>query len=133
MLRSIARAALLVMVCWALGCGTTSRSVRSGGGARGGVGKISYYSDALAGRPTASGVPYDPGEDTCAHRKIPFGTRVRVTLTDTGAAATCEVNDRGPFVRGRILDVSRAVAKKLGLLKRGVASGKVEVIRRPRS
>lgn len=121
------------MVCWGLGCGTTSRSVRSGGGVRGGVGKISYYSDALAGRPTASGVRYDPGEDTCAHRKLPFGTRVRVTLIDTRATATCEVNDRGPFVRGRILDVSRAVAKKLGLLKRGVARGEVEVIRRPRS
>lgn len=88
-------------------------------------GVISWYHDSLAGRRTASGERYDPRARTCAHRKHPFGTRLRVTLVDTGASVECRVNDRGPFVAGRVLDVSRVLAEELDLIERGVAPGRV--------
>lgn len=88
-------------------------------------GVISWYHDSLAGRRTASGERYNPRARTCAHRKHPFGTRLKVTIADTGASAECRVNDRGPFVDGRVLDVSRALAEELDLIERGVAAGKV--------
>lgn len=88
-------------------------------------GVISWYHDSLAGRRTASGERYDPRARTCAHRKHPFGTRLRVTIVDTGASVECRVNDRGPFVSGRVLDVSRALAEELDLIERGIAPGQV--------
>ncbi len=92
-------------------------------------GPVSYYSDALAGRPTASGEPYTPTELTAAHRRLPFGTRVRVTRLDTGASVIVRVNDRGPFGRrGRVLDLSRAAAEQLEMIERGVVDARVEVL-----
>lgn len=88
-------------------------------------GGISWYHDSLAGRRTANGERYNPRARTCAHKKHPFGTRLRVTIVDTGASAECRVNDRGPFVKGRVLDVSRALAEELDLIERGVAEGRV--------
>jgi rare lipoprotein A len=83
-------------------------------------GLASYYADALAGRRTASGEVYRPDEATCAHRRHAFGTRLRITAVASGRSAMCRVNDRGPFVKGRILDVSRSVAERLGVLQAGV-------------
>lgn len=88
-------------------------------------GGISWYHDSLAGRRTANGERYNPRARTCAHKQHKFGTRLRVTITDTGATAECRVNDRGPFVSGRVLDVSRALAEDLDLIDRGVADGQV--------
>lgn len=92
---------------------------------RGEVGLASFYADSLQGRRTASGQPYDRGAATCAHRTHRFGTRLEVKVLDTGKKAQCRVNDRGPFVRGRVVDVSRSVAERLGLVERGVV--KVQV------
>ena len=91
-------------------------------------GVASYYSDALAGRLTASGVPYDPEQATCAHKKLPFGTRVQVIDVESGRSVTCVVNDRGPFVQGRIIDLSKHLARELGLLERGLAKVRVVVL-----
>jgi len=91
-------------------------------------GAASYYSDALAGRPTASGERYDPELPTVAHRSLPFGSVLRVVREDTRSEVCVRVNDRGPFVRGRVLDVSRAAAEALGMLRLGVAKVRVEVI-----
>lgn len=91
-------------------------------------GQASYYSDALAGRSTASGEPYEPQALTAAHRSLPFGTVVRVVRDDTGQAVFVRVNDRGPFVRGRVLDLSRAAASSIGLLGRGVARVTADVV-----
>ncbi len=91
-------------------------------------GQVSYYSDALAGRSTASGEPYQPRAFTAAHRSLPFGTIVRVTSDVTGRSVYVRINDRGPFVRGRVLDLSRAAAEKLGLLGRGVLKVRAEVV-----
>jgi rare lipoprotein A len=92
------------------------------------TGQASYYSDALAGRPTASGEPYEPSVYTAAHRSLPFGTIVRVVSDQTGRTVYVRINDRGPFVRGRVLDLSRAAAQKLGLIGRGVLNVRAEIV-----
>ena len=84
-------------------------------------GYASYYADKFQGRTTASGAPFDQNQLTAAHRHLPFGTEVVVTRPDTGQAVKVVINDRGPFVKGRIIDLSKRAAKKLGLLNRGVA------------
>jgi rare lipoprotein A len=83
-------------------------------------GLASYYADALHGRKTASGEPYDKAQLTCAHRSFPFGTELTVERLDTGARTTCRVNDRGPSSPKRIVDLSRAAAEQLDLLGPGV-------------
>lgn len=88
-------------------------------------GRISFYSDALAGRPTASGEPYDPALPTCAHRTLPFGTELLIAVPRDGLVAPCRINDRGPFVAGRVLDVSRAVAEQLGMVQAGVIKARL--------
>jgi rare lipoprotein A len=92
-------------------------------------GLASFYADALRGRRTASGVPYDPAAFTCAHRSFPFGTRVRVTELTHGRSVVVTVNDRGPFARGRVVDLSRAAAAALGIIGPGVARVRVERLR----
>jgi rare lipoprotein A len=95
-------------------------------------GEASYYADSLAGNPTASGEPYRPHLHSAAHRKLPFGTVVRVVRKDTGATTYAVVNDRGPFGgRGRIIDLSRAAAKDLDMIRAGVVRVRVEVLERP--
>lgn len=92
-------------------------------------GKASYYADSLAGNSTASGEPYDPARRSAAHRKLPFGTVVRVVRSDTGAATYAVVNDRGPFgQRDRIIDLSKAAALDLDMLRAGVVPVRVEVV-----
>jgi len=88
-------------------------------------GLASYYADSLHGRRTANGDRYDRNAATCAHRTHKFGTRLLVQSVDTGKTVQCSVNDRGPFVKGRIVDLSKRLARELGLLDRGV--GKVRI------
>ena len=85
----------------------------------------SYFTE---GRHTASGERYDRWAPTCAHRRHAFGTMLRVTRLDTGATTTCRVNDRGPFIRGRCVDMSAAGGRSLGLNRSGVARVIVEVL-----
>ncbi len=93
------------------------------------VGYATWYGAALAGRPTASGEPFDPTKMTAAHRSLPLGTWVEVTRTDTGQAVRVRITDRGPFGhKERIIDLSRAAAKELGMLKTGVARVKVTIL-----
>ncbi|GAB4213076.1 MAG: hypothetical protein OHK0013_36580 [Sandaracinaceae bacterium] len=95
-------------------------------------GRASFYADSLAGRPTASGEPYDPGARTAASRTLPFGTVLRVIRMDTGASVIVRVNDRGPFGdRRRVLDLSRAAAEALDMVRRGVVEVQVEILERP--
>ncbi|MFZ9889755.1 MAG: septal ring lytic transglycosylase RlpA family protein, partial [Myxococcota bacterium] len=67
----------------------------------------------------------DPEAATCAHRTLPFGAELLVTMPGSGVVVQCRVNDRGPFVPGRVLDVSRAVAEQLGIIQAGVAPAHV--------
>jgi rare lipoprotein A len=89
-------------------------------------GFASFYAE---GQRTASGERFDAHELTAAHPTLPFGTRLRVTNVATGRSVTVRVNDRGPYVRGRIVDVSYAAAESLGMVGRGVAKVKLDVVR----
>jgi rare lipoprotein A len=91
-------------------------------------GLASYYGASFAGRRTASGERFDPNALTAAHRDLPFGTRIRVTNLDNGRAVIVRVNDRGPFADGRIVDVSWAAARELGMLRSGVARVRLELL-----
>ena len=90
------------------------------------TGKASWYSKGAHGRPTANGETYNHWDWTCAHRTYPLGSFVRVTRVDTGASVVLQVNDRGPYVRGRIVDVSRSAAIHLDMMTRGVVPVRVE-------
>jgi hypothetical protein len=91
-------------------------------------GVASWYGAEFAGRPTANGEIYDPSQMTAAHRTLPFGTFVRVTNTNNGLYAVVRINDRGPFAKGRIIDVSRAAAEVLGMVGPGTAQVRLELI-----
>lgn len=86
----------------------------------------SWYGPKFNGRPTASGERFDMYAMTCAHKKMPFGTRLRVTNPDNNRSVVVKVNDRGPFIRGRDLDLSYGAAKKIGLVKKGVGKVMIE-------
>ena len=88
-------------------------------------GLASFYTDAE----TASGEKFDPYKLTAAHRTLPFGTRLRVTNIATGRFVTVRVNDRGPFVPGRVVDVSYTAAETLGITDRGIAKVKLDVVK----
>jgi len=95
------------------------------------TGVASYYHDSLHGNRTASGKVYNKNKLSAAHKTLPFGTHVRVTDPSSGRSVELEVNDRGPFVKGRIIDLSRRAAKELGMINKGIAKVKVEVLRVP--
>jgi rare lipoprotein A len=88
-------------------------------------GLASFYTE---GTQTASGERFDTHELTAAHPTLPFGTRLRVTNVATGRSVTVRVNDRGPFVAGRVVDVSYAAAERLGMVGRGTAKVKLDVV-----
>jgi len=89
-------------------------------------GMASFYAHRFHGRRTASGARYDMYALTCAHPDAPFGTRLRVTDLDSGRSVVVTVNDRGPFAKGRVIDLSLAAARRLQMVKRGVARVRVE-------
>lgn len=91
-------------------------------------GGASWYSDALAGRPMASGVPYDPDDLIAAHRALPFGTRVRVTNLANGREVEVLVMDRGPFIAGRDIDLSRRAAEQIGMIRAGHGRVRIAVL-----
>jgi rare lipoprotein A len=92
-------------------------------------GIASFYGDELRGHLTANGERFNPGALTAAHRTLPFGTRLRVTNLDNGRTVAVRVNDRGPYAHGRILDLSAEAARRLGMLERGVARVRIDVLR----
>ncbi len=92
------------------------------------VGYASWYGPKFHGRKTASGEPYNMHALTAAHKSLPFGTLVRVTNLENGKSVVVRINDRGPYVAGRIIDLSYAAAKKIGLDKIGVAKVRLEII-----
>lgn len=91
-------------------------------------GTASYYGPGFQGRKTASGEIFDMNDMTCAHRTLPFGTVLLVRNLGNGREATVRVNDRGPYVSGRIVDLSRAAADRIGMLGTGTAEVLLKVI-----
>lgn len=97
------------------------------------VGKASFYADRFAGRKMANGKRMDPNDNNAASRTLPLGTKARVTNLQTGRSAVVTIEDRGPYVDGRIVDLSPATAQQIGLGKRqGVAPVEVVPIEPPR-
>ncbi len=92
------------------------------------IGITSYYGKQFHNRRTANGEIYDMFAFTCAHRTLSFGTKIKVTNLKNGKWVMVRVNDRGPFVEGRILDLSYAAAKKIGLVLTGIAKVKIEIV-----
>ena len=106
----------LALIVVAKSCGST-------------VGIASRYSNRLAGRKTANGEIYDPKKLTAAHLKLPFGTRVKVTNLENNETVVVRINDRGPYVKGRIIDLSYAAARQIGMLKKGIVKVRIERVK----
>lgn len=85
-------------------------------------GKASYYSDKFNGKKTASGEKFRNSKLTAAHKTLPFGTKVKVTNVKNGKTVKVKINDRGPFIAGRIIDISKKAARKIDMDKEGVGS-----------
>ncbi len=128
MRRTLATAALLTTLLPVAG----ATQARTGAGHTQ-KGMASYYHDSLNGRKTASGQRYNKNRLSAAHKTLPLGTRIRVTDTRTGRSIVVKVNDRGPFVKGRIVDLSREAASELGIIKKGTANVELKVVSTPQS
>jgi len=110
----------LAVLALALPFGAARASVQEG--------VVSWYGEQFHDRPTASGELFDANAMTMAHPTLPFGTKVKVTNLRNGRSVVVRVNDRGPFVGTRIADVSAAAAASLGMLRRGVARARIEIL-----
>ena len=93
------------------------------------TGEASWYGPGFYGNRTANGEVYKPGTMTAAHRTLPFGTKVRVTNLWNGRTAVIRINDRGPFIDHRVIDLGHGAASDLGLIASGIAQVKLEVLR----
>ncbi|GHA89768.1 septal ring lytic transglycosylase RlpA family protein [Modicisalibacter luteus] len=119
---------LLIALAGCAGTPPTGRPDAGYGASHAEQGRAAYYSDAYQGKQTASGERYDRNSLTAAHRSLPFGTRVNVTNLDNGRNVTVRINDRGPYTRGRIIDLSRRAAQQLGMIRSGTAPVRVTVV-----
>jgi rare lipoprotein A len=94
-----------------------------------GQGEASYYGNELAGNRTANGERFNPQAMTAAHRSLPMGTKLRVTNLANGRSVIVRINDRGPFVRSRIIDVSLGAAREINMVRSGKAQVRLEILR----
>ncbi len=119
---SILKVKAIIVLIWVFCCcnKATAQTVAHG--------KASYYSDKFEGRITASGEPYSKDSLTAAHRTLPFGTKVKVTNVKNKAQIIVRINDRGPHIKGRIIDLSRKAMEKLHGIHAGLIEVKVEII-----
>jgi rare lipoprotein A len=92
-------------------------------------GQASFYADKFQNRKTASGEPYRHNLETAAHKKMPFGSIVKVTNKNNGRSVIVRINDRGPFVKGRVIDLSKSAFSRIGSLSSGLVNVKINVIR----
>lgn len=93
------------------------------------TGVVSWYGDKFHGRKTASGEKYDKDELTAAHKSLPFGTKVKVTNIRNGKSVVVEINDRGPYAKSRVLDLSQAAFSEIGHTNTGVMQVEYEIIK----
>ena len=135
--------AFALALTFMVGCGPAARGTAQGGRAvrrepgpsvdkRVGAverGKATWYGGRFHGRKTASGEIFDENGMTAAHKTLPFDTRVRVTNLNNGRAVEVRITDRGPYAKGRIIDLSKAAATRLDMLRAGVVPVKLEVLK----
>lgn len=137
---------IVICVCFVFGCSSSPRYRRSGLSVRPSSkpykkknhisdsqkhilrGIASYYGPGFQGKKTASGERFDMNDLTAAHKTLPFNTKVRVTNVENNKSVIVRINDRGPFKKGRVIDLSQAAAKKIGLIITGAAKVKLEII-----
>jgi rare lipoprotein A len=119
----------LLLLTLIAGCSAPRPETPAHGGGYRASGQASYYADKFQGRKTASGERYDRKARTAAHRTLPFGTKVKVTNVKNGKSVVVRINDRGPFVKGRIIDLSRSAFAAIGDPRTGVISVRVEAVR----
>lgn len=126
---NIGLAIFLVMLSFLLGCASHKRN-KSHPELNGysESGKASYYSMKFQDRKTASGEKFNNYAMTAAHKTLPFGTKVIVTNTNNGKTATVKINDRGPFVKGRIIDLTRAAFTKIESVDKGIVKVRIKVV-----
>lgn len=118
----------LILICLLLGLvGCAGQQVSNAPGTTS-LGEASYYSERHQGARTASGERYNKRAMTAAHPSLAFGTRVRVINLNNQRNVVVRINDRGPFVGGRIIDLSRAAAEQIGMIRSGVAPVRIEVL-----
>lgn len=125
------RLALIALVALVVACGAPAKKPppkkRVGTGqVSGASGKASWYGGRHHGGPTASGERFNKNALTAAHKKYPFGTRVRVTNLKNGKSVIVRINDRGPYGPGRVIDLSEAAAREIDMIEAGVVPVKVE-------
>ena len=129
--------AVLALFVVMLGCATTSTAppreegARPSGATKVQRGKASFYAKRFHGRKTANGERFDVNAMTAAHRKLPFGTMVKVTNLENGRSVVVRINDRGPFARGRVIDLSPAAARRIEMIRAGIVPVTVEVLSLP--
>ena len=121
-------AVLALLVVMAYGCRTTAPQPVPGLPSIL-TGVASWYGEEFAGRTTANGEIFDPGQLTAAHRTLPFGTVLDVTNPKTKQTVRVRVNDRGPYIGGRVIDLSYAAAQKIGLIEPGIGNVQIAVVR----
>ena len=120
---------LLLALALVAGCSTTLRPGADGTGVgHTETGKASFYADRFQNRKTAIGERYQAGQNTAAHRSLPFGSQVRVTNVRNGRSVVVRINDRGPYVRGRIIDLSRSAFARIGDPAAGLLNVRIEVL-----
>lgn len=125
-----AKAVISVLVCLVVaGCSGAPAKKDSSWAGQVESGKASYYGAKFQSQRTASGELYDEAKKTAAHRKLPFGTKIKVTNIKNGRSVIVKVNDRGPFVKGRIVDLSKAAFSAIANLSAGVVDVSIEVIK----
>lgn len=125
-LRARPFAVLILLALTLAACASPQPASLPSGGHEHGL--ASWYGGKFHGRRTASGEVYDQNAMTAAHKTLPFGTRVKVTNLKNGRSAVLRINDRGPFVRGRIIDVSRRAAEHLGFRTDGVTRVEIQIV-----
>jgi rare lipoprotein A len=121
------KAIMILAVLVLSGCGGSAPETNTDPGSVQ-EGEASYYAHKFHGRTTASGEIYDENAMTAAHKTLPFGTTVRVTNKANGRKVVVRINDRGPFVEGRIIDLSFQAAKEMDMVTAGVVDVRVEVL-----
>jgi rare lipoprotein A len=132
---NISKGFLVVLILVGLAAGTSFGNnpgnqppLNTKAAAKSETGIASYYGEKYHGRPTANGEIFNMHELTAAHPKLKFGTKVKVTHLANQRAVTVRINDRGPFVKGRVIDLSQAAATELQMVRAGLAEVKIEIV-----
>ena len=120
---------LIVLLLIVAGCSTTQPGAAGNWAGYKEKGQASFYADRHQNQKTASGQPYRHDLSTAAHKKLPFGSVVKVTNTSNGKSVVVTINDRGPFVRGRVIDLSKSAFSRIGNTSAGLLNVEIEVIR----